>query len=164
MIDPDSEIKHVESVLVSYPSRPLVCTACNSLGHLIGACPKVTRQWVKKQRPIDTPIAEVHNTNTNPSTDNCSTPPGVPTAVEVQHDSTKQEEWHTVVGKKKPRSPKVDSPGESPTPLNTFKNLAMVDEVDVKRAAALSTSTSHLSKSQRKKLKQASKKASPLLP
>lgn len=51
VLDPVSEKIMVEKVLVSYPAKPLICNACKSLGHLVGACPKVTRQWVRKDSP-----------------------------------------------------------------------------------------------------------------
>lgn len=49
VLDPITEERHIETIDVSYPFKPLVCTACKSLGHLVGACPNVTRKWVKKQ-------------------------------------------------------------------------------------------------------------------
>ncbi|KAK1369733.1 hypothetical protein POM88_035825 [Heracleum sosnowskyi] len=51
VLDPVTEIKHIEEVKVSYPIKPLVCKACKSLGHVIGACPIATRQWVQKDKP-----------------------------------------------------------------------------------------------------------------
>lgn len=47
-LDPITEEKTIEEVLLSYANKPLACTACQSLGHLVGACPKVKRQWVRK--------------------------------------------------------------------------------------------------------------------
>ncbi|KAK1351843.1 hypothetical protein POM88_053941 [Heracleum sosnowskyi] len=51
VLDPITELKHIEEVKVSYPVKPLVCSACKSLGHIIGACPNVTRKWVRKDVP-----------------------------------------------------------------------------------------------------------------
>ncbi|KAK1369731.1 hypothetical protein POM88_035823 [Heracleum sosnowskyi] len=51
VLDPITEMKHLEEVKVSYPIKPLVCSACKSLGHVIGACPNVSRQWVRKDTP-----------------------------------------------------------------------------------------------------------------
>ncbi|KAK1360698.1 hypothetical protein POM88_045172 [Heracleum sosnowskyi] len=42
--------KKVVEVLVSYPSRPLICGGCHALGHVAGACPTTTRHWVRKDR------------------------------------------------------------------------------------------------------------------
>ncbi|KAL1815700.1 hypothetical protein ACET3Z_018274 [Daucus carota] len=36
-------------VEVSYPQRPMICTGCHSLGHMVGACPIVKRIWVQKK-------------------------------------------------------------------------------------------------------------------
>ena len=48
----------------------------------------------------------------------------------------------------------MDSPTSESPPANTFKNLAMVDEVEAKQVAA---GAPHLSKSQRKKLRRAAR-------
>lgn len=45
------EEKIIEDVLVSYMNKPLICTVCHTLGHLIGACPEVTRKWDRKEKP-----------------------------------------------------------------------------------------------------------------
>lgn len=69
-LDPVTNEKSVVKVVVSYPSKPLICTGCCSLGHLVGACPKTTRKWVRKERqdnqeqaesrvPITTPTVHV---------------------------------------------------------------------------------------------------------
>lgn len=50
VLDPVSDEKHIEVVSVSYPQRPLVCTGCKTLGHLVGACPKISRVWVLKDK------------------------------------------------------------------------------------------------------------------
>lgn len=64
VLDPVLQTKHVEEVKVSYPNKPLVCNACKSLGHLVGACPRVTRHWVRR----DNPEAEAEKSS-EPSTD-----------------------------------------------------------------------------------------------
>lgn len=46
-----SEVAEIE---VSYPQRPMVCTGCKQLGHLVGACPTVKRVWVQKGVKTDT--------------------------------------------------------------------------------------------------------------
>ena len=48
-IDPITEERYTAKVQVSYPVRPLSCSGCRSLGHPIGACPKVSRVWKKKE-------------------------------------------------------------------------------------------------------------------
>lgn len=48
VLDPISEETSVEEILVSYPNKPLICSACCFIGHLIGACPRVSRKWVRK--------------------------------------------------------------------------------------------------------------------
>lgn len=48
-LDAATNEKTIE-VFVSYPNKPLVCTACKTLGHRVGACQKVTRKWVRKER------------------------------------------------------------------------------------------------------------------
>lgn len=51
-MDPITEEKTTVEVLVSYPMKPLVCSGCHTLGHLVGACPKVTRKWVRKEKQV----------------------------------------------------------------------------------------------------------------
>lgn len=46
VLDPNTNAKSVEIVKVSYLNRPHICSACNSIGHLVGACPRATRKWV----------------------------------------------------------------------------------------------------------------------
>lgn len=50
VLDPISNDKAISTVLVSYPNKPLVCLGCKSLGHLVAACPHVSRKWVKKDK------------------------------------------------------------------------------------------------------------------
>ncbi|KAK1388167.1 hypothetical protein POM88_016345 [Heracleum sosnowskyi] len=62
VMDPISELKHMEVVRVSYPNKPLICSACKALGHLTGDCPKASRHWVRKD-----PVSVDQNTVQNGS-------------------------------------------------------------------------------------------------
>lgn len=68
-LDPISGEKVPHEVLVSYPSKPLSCTGCRDLGHLVGACQKVTRRWVRKVKPSDN--NPVHTASTPLETQQC---------------------------------------------------------------------------------------------
>ncbi|KAK1360696.1 hypothetical protein POM88_045170 [Heracleum sosnowskyi] len=57
-LDPVTREQTKEEVLVSYPAKPLMCTGCKTLGHVVGACPLVKRHWVRKD-PQKTPVTEV---------------------------------------------------------------------------------------------------------
>lgn len=156
VLDPSTEEKMVSKVLISYPFRPMYCTGCCSLGHTVGACPRITRIWVKKsvttdvesKQPNDCSKASVENVPTTAQ----DKPIGTVSATTSQVDSSRsvselvenQEQWTEVKRKKGPSS--VLSEG-SPTPPQTFKNLKIVDEIDRKHPAV------RLTKSQKKKLK-----------
>lgn len=43
----DFDKSNVE-VKVTYLNKPLICTHCKSLGHLINVCPIAKREWVRK--------------------------------------------------------------------------------------------------------------------
>lgn len=60
-LDPITEETFIEEVLVSYPNKPLICTACCSVGHLVGACPRAVRKWVGKNAAPSTPIVPASN-------------------------------------------------------------------------------------------------------
>lgn len=118
-------------VEVSYPQRPLLCTGCKGLGHLVGACPVVKRVWVqKKNSDLDDPPAVVKDgTSPSPVIVESSVPSvavGIDSRVSTEaagnasnlsnEDPTKivsdegkvapdSEEWTTVGGKKSNTSP-----------------------------------------------------------
>lgn len=50
VLDPVTEEKTQSEVFVHYASKPLVCEACNSLGHTTSVCPRVKRIWVQKKK------------------------------------------------------------------------------------------------------------------
>ena len=144
VLDPYTESLITEKVLVSYPSRPLVCSACKSLGHLVGACPKVTRQWVRKEKPEKSANVEVNSNSNNDtavkddshSADNSKIP--VPPEIPV---STTDGVWHEV--KRKHSSSPGDSIPSVPPPQSTAASSLPI-------YSALSRT---ISKSQRKKAK-----------
>lgn len=47
-LDPITEQKNIVEVKVTYLNKPMICSHCKSLGHLVGACPATTRVWVQK--------------------------------------------------------------------------------------------------------------------
>lgn len=48
-LDPLTGEETKEEVLVSYPAKPLICTAFKTLGHVVGTCPKAKRYRVRKE-------------------------------------------------------------------------------------------------------------------
>lgn len=74
-------------------------------------------------------------------------------------DQGNQGEWTEVKRKQRPSPSESDKDEASPTPLNTFKGLRNVDEVEKKAGAKGISSTGNasdstkLSKSQRKKIR-----------
>lgn len=161
VLDPISNEKVVEEVLVSYPNKPLACTSCKSLGHLVGSCPVTVRKWIRKVKEpipepssvkVDKPTAQVHVPKDDKSEGaNASNP--------------------TVDGECSPKTPVstlqtplgVDSavPDSTATPVHNFKNLKRVDEIDAKHGADLQTDSGEfkLTRGQRKKLKKAKGKS-----
>lgn len=151
VMNPVSGEKMVEEVLVSYPNKPLACTACKALGHLIGACPTVTRKWVRKERP---PVQDnvVQPSIPAPDATMETAKPNV-TAISSQKIITSTPEKTTATD---------DCLDDSATPVKPFKNLRKVDEIDAKQASTTSEEPPFIpSKSQRKRLKKAQGKSSP---
>ncbi|KAL1818313.1 hypothetical protein ACET3Z_013182 [Daucus carota] len=113
-------------------------------GHLVGACPKVTRQWVRKEKPEKSANVEVSSNSNNDtavkddshSADNSKIP--VPLEIPV---STTDGVWHEV--KRKHSSSPGDSIPSVPPPQSTAASSLPI-------YSALSRT---ISKSQRKKAK-----------
>lgn len=150
VLDPVTEEKFTTKVLYSYPLRPLFCTGCNSLGHSVGACPRVNRVWVKKD-----PVNAGKSSGNEPVAPHNVEPSSVvlnraPVAASVQGvTNTANEETWTEVKRKKDL---LNVQEASPSPPQTFRNLKNVDEID-KRKGAPGGSNSRLTKSQKRKLR-----------
>ncbi|KAL1815704.1 hypothetical protein ACET3Z_018278 [Daucus carota] len=154
VLDPISEEKTTAKVQISYPSRPLYCSGCCSLGHTIGACPRVNRVWVIKEKKVEEEIAQPVAAVNNPT---CLVPP-VSVPIQKPHtecSATDSERWTEVKRKKGAGSVHSLQSDDSPTPPQAFKNLRNVDEIDKKNPAA------RISKSQKKKLKLQQGRVSP---
>lgn len=151
VLDPVTEQKSFVKVEVVYPFRPLFCSGCSSLGHSIGACPKVTRVWVKKD---STQVG--NNSKHEDSTDTTPSEVVPPVTEHVKPVEINEASWTEVKRKKAPVA-EVSSPEVSPSPPRTFRNLKNVDEVEKKSGAVakppVERSTGRLTKSQKKKLK-----------
>lgn len=158
VLDPVTKQRSVAKVLVSYPVRPLYCTGCQSLGHSVSACPKITRVWkVKEQHPIeetktDSASVEMADPKEPPACSTCvmDVPKNVSVAVD-QPDSNPEGGWTEVKRKKQCYSPDI----ESPSPPANFKNLKKVDEIEEKKGNKGNSkgSPSRLTRSQKKKLR-----------
>lgn len=86
-LDPVTKAKRNEEVLVSYPAKPFIYSGCNSLGHLIGACPTVSRQWRPKgnENRKETTSTTAAGSNTDPN----DQPEQVPPMEIVKKDSAR---------------------------------------------------------------------------
>lgn len=61
--------KSVVDVKVEYAQKPLFCTGCKALGHLVSVCPSVQRIWVQKNRSsyVQSPTSAATCTEEPPS-------------------------------------------------------------------------------------------------
>ena len=150
VLDPSTGAKSEEIVLVSYPNKPMVCSACKSLGHLIGACPTATRKWVRKEKPVEKSL------NDNPG----AVPP---TEVPVMpHPATNSPALKTPVAVAKDTSSSLgsleDYSDNSAPPPKAFKNLKRIDECSQQPSAEPDF---QLTRAQRKRLRRAKGKSTP---
>lgn len=177
-LDPCSGEKFEALVQVHYPIKPLMCTGCKSLGHVVAACLITKRIWVKK------------TTNEAPESSNAIPTENISNVSHVivnkrdssgNNDETGSKEdqnegWTKVQSKKKFVAEGMGSVAaditnveekttavameESPEHINIFKNLRNVDEIDLKRMEPVVDSIPQpLSKSQLKKRKAALRKS-----
>ncbi|KAK1370806.1 hypothetical protein POM88_036898 [Heracleum sosnowskyi] len=131
--NPVTEEMTVVEVAVSYLNKPRFCSGCKTLSHIVGACPTTKRQWVQKTKvTTDEKKGEDEhpvNTETDKPGHDVSTP--THNSNNIAND---EGEWHTVPHERAFSLASVAYSDNSPTPLNTFKNLTRVNEVDIKRA------------------------------
>lgn len=173
-LDPGSELITTSQVLVSYPVKPLVCSACKSLGHLIGACPKVTRHWVRKDKADSQTSkapgteAVVGNSVSNTTVADIADSPitAIPTEAKAPEPANSLDanhsNWQEV--KRKKSSTQVDNPSLSAE--STLDNKAIANSNANSSIAAhslplFSALSRTLSKSQRKKARKSGGKHSP---
>lgn len=159
VLNPITNEKTEHKVLVSYPSKPLACSACKSLGHLVGACPTVTRVWVKKVKSSETEAPVVPETVPRHDAEG----PSLKTPVEATPSKiVKTPTGNTPLVKVSP-SADMDLSDASATPSNAFKNLRKVDECDNKHTTSTGDNEQpfQLSKHQKKRLRKAQGKSPP---
>lgn len=174
--------KSVVDVAVEYAKKPLVCSGCKELGHLVSACPISTRIWVRKQGPLpksgsmesSTPVVEDPN-----SAVACKSTAIIKEPNSDQPKPQEEEKWQEVPKKHSFSTKAQESSSEpsiiadvsplsgskhmlspaasegSPAPDNAFSSLLHVDELD----ANMCLKDGKLSKSQRKKQRKALEKA-----
>lgn len=147
-LDPLSKSRSNVDVQVTYLNRPLICSGCQSIGHLVAACPSVSRIWVRKSTPVqknDVGGLEKDGTGISSVTERPDAPaPAMvnnvlsSTGMDVDQIAVKDVNvasdsggWTEVISRSKRAavsSPTLVSP---PLPEN-FKNLVNVDEIDCK--------------------------------
>lgn len=129
--------KYTANIGVSYISKPLVCSGCKNLGHLVSACPTTKRVWVKKA--LSTPENAQENVDLpSNSVPVAKTDSGIIDS-EVVAKRNEDQGWTEVKRKGAVRSPSppLDPVStDSPPPPVSFKNLKVVDEVEKKKGVS----------------------------
>lgn len=167
-LDPVMEEMVEVEVLVHYPFKPLVCSGCRSLGHKVGACPKTKRVWVLKGKQAcpnaQQPIHVDHQDISTAMKDNAKEDevPAERAAVVNLYVTVEGSESESIML----ANAALDAPNlvtshscmDVSPPVNAFKNLKNVDEIDLKRATievVLGAVLQKLSKSQKKRRRKA---------
>ena len=151
--------KSIMEVSVDYERKPLICSGCKALGHLVSACPITRRIWV--QRPQisaateNPPVPDVNLDSNCPPVVNSTIPSAEIVSTDASRPVASTPPWEPVK-KKHAFSPQPSVPSvaddSSPTPLNTFKHLKCIDEIE---GIKQQSSPPDLTKSQRKRLRKA---------
>ncbi|XP_074364024.1 uncharacterized protein LOC141704734, partial [Apium graveolens] len=149
VLDPVTDEKSTAEVLVHYAVKPLSCSACNSLGHNLAACPKARKIWVQKEKEeledksekgsgsvpvsIEKPVEKPAD---NPA-DNSQVVSPTANLEGKRKDKEISEEggWTEVSRHSKhstTRKSLQSSPGSATPPLN-FKKLVSVDEIEARK-------------------------------
>ena len=164
VLDPVLDKIITAQVLVSYPAKPLVCSACKSLGHLIGACPRTVRHWVRKSEVVQPqPDAGISTPTAGVSTvEKGEVPDQPPSQVACEDGSIEGKADHESGWTEIKRKKDVVTMDASPSPPVTFKNLKNVDEIDKRKGALAGTfGGNRLTKSQKKRLRLQGSSSSP---
>ncbi|KAK1405698.1 hypothetical protein POM88_005303 [Heracleum sosnowskyi] len=124
-LNPVTEEMTVVEVVVSYPNKPRVCSGCKALGHIVGACPITKRQWVQKPKVATDDKKGDDEHPVISETDKLDPDVSTPTH-NLDNIANDEGDWHTVPHKRAFSPASVAYSDNSPTPLNTFKNLTRV--------------------------------------
>lgn len=164
----DSAGQHsVVDIHVEYINKPLICSGCKALGHLVSACPTTQRIWVEKKPqvppPEKMPKADVNSSgNDSDSGKQTNAHQANPPTVTPIVNNTVDQPWQAVPKRHSfaSRSPGLTDTGCTSAPLDAsppigdaFKNLRKVDELE--------SSGSKLSRAQRKRLRKSLEKVPP---